>query len=209
MNSWPLTPSRRGRRQEPHQVDDVLGRQRVDLALGQLRCLAEHVGRHRGAGPRGDGVGAHAVALERTRRRQRQRGDARLGGAVVGLADGTGQPGLRRRVDDAAVDRAVACPWPWPASRWRRCGSTGSGRAGAPAMTASQSSSDMLNSMRSRVMPALLTTMLSPPRPSAVATSSSAVDRCADVTRDGDGLGPGGGDLVEDIGFVQRARRCR
>ena len=29
-------------------------------------------------------------------------------------------------------------------------------------MTASQSSSDMLNNMRSRVMPALLTTMLKP-----------------------------------------------
>ena len=38
-----------------------------------------------------------------------------------------------------------------------------------------------------------------------MATSSSAVDRCADVTRDGDGLGPGGGDLVDDIGLVQRA----
>ena len=44
-------------------------------------------------------------------------------------------------------------------------------------MTASQSSSVMLNNMRSRVIPALLTTMLKPPRPSAVSTSSSAVDR--------------------------------
>src|SRR6478736_2144979 len=44
-------------------------------------------------------------------------------------------------------------------------------------MTASQSSSVMLNRIRSRVMPALLTTMDSPPRPSAVATSSSAVLR--------------------------------
>src|SRR4051812_1044605 len=35
----------------------------------------------------------------------------------------------------------------------------------------------MLNRIRSRVMPALLTTMPSPPRPSAVSTSSSAVAR--------------------------------
>src|ERR1700712_1503680 len=44
-------------------------------------------------------------------------------------------------------------------------------------MTASQSSSLMLNNMRSRVIPALLTTIDSPPRPSAVETSSSAVLR--------------------------------
>ena len=44
-------------------------------------------------------------------------------------------------------------------------------------MTASQSSSVMLNSIRSRVIPALLTTMPSPPSPSAVSTSSSAVAR--------------------------------
>src|SRR6478672_3903960 len=44
-------------------------------------------------------------------------------------------------------------------------------------MTASQSSSVMLNRIRSRGMPALLTTMDSPPSPSAVATSSSAVLR--------------------------------
>ncbi len=44
-------------------------------------------------------------------------------------------------------------------------------------MTWSQSSSVMLNSIRSRVMPALLTTTSSPPSPSAVAISSSAVAR--------------------------------
>src|SRR6476660_9754551 len=44
-------------------------------------------------------------------------------------------------------------------------------------MTAYKSSSVMLNNMRSRVIPALLTTMLKPPRPSAVSTNSSAVDR--------------------------------
>ena len=46
--------------------------------------------------------------------------------------------------------------------------------------------------------------MLRPPRPSAVSTSSSAVDALADVAGDRDGLGPGGGDLVDDVGFVQR-----
>ncbi|SHX36034.1 Uncharacterised protein [Mycobacteroides abscessus subsp. abscessus] len=44
-------------------------------------------------------------------------------------------------------------------------------------MTASNSSSDMLKSIRSRVMPALLTTTCRPPRDSAVEISSSAVAR--------------------------------
>src|SRR5579875_4088760 len=44
-------------------------------------------------------------------------------------------------------------------------------------MTASHSSSDMLNNIRSRVIPALFTTMLIPPSASALLTSSSAVER--------------------------------
>ena len=167
---------RGGRGKEPHQRHHVIGRQRIDLAFGQLRCVAEDVGRHRGARSRTDGVGPHPVAPERLCRRQSQRGDTGFGRTVVGLPGRPGQASFRRRVDDAPVHR------PFGFLAWlrqyvaalrvsRKCPRK------CTAMTASQSSSVMLNSMRSRVMPALLTTMLRPPSPSAHATSSSAVDR--------------------------------
>ena len=72
-------------------------------------------------------------------------------------------------------------------------------------MTASQSSSVMLNNMRSRVIPALLTTMLRPAEAVGRFHQFVGGGPLADVACDGDGLGPGGGDLVDDIGFVQRA----
>ena len=73
-------------------------------------------------------------------------------------------------------------------------------------MTASQSSSVMLNSIRSRVIPALLTTMRQPAE--AVGGRDELVGGAAraDVARDGDALGAGRRDLVEDVGFVERAR---
>ncbi len=53
-------------------------------------------------------------------------------------------------------------------------------------------------------MPALLTTMLSPPRPSAVGDQFVGRVALADVAGDRDGLGAGGGDLVEHVGGVER-----
>jgi hypothetical protein len=57
-------------------------------------------------------------------------------------------------------------------------------------------------------MPALFTTMLKPPSPSAQLTSSSAVARWADVTGNRDRLRTAGSadgdDLVDDVGSIQR-----
>ncbi len=73
-------------------------------------------------------------------------------------------------------------------------------------MTASQSSSVMLNNMRSRVIPALLTTMREPAE--AVGGRDQFVGGAAraDVAGDGDALGARGRDLVEDVGLVECTR---
>ena len=151
---------RRRRRKESNESDDVFRREGIDFTVGQIGGIAENVCRHRGSRP-GQMALARAVPPQSLGRRECQCRDAGLGRTIVGLTGGAGQPGLRRGVDEAAVDRtplsfallrqyAAAlrvsrkCP--------RRC----------TAMTASQSSSLMLNNIRSRVMPALLTTMLSP-----------------------------------------------
>ena len=72
-------------------------------------------------------------------------------------------------------------------------------------MTASQSSSVMLNSIRSRVIPALLTTMRQPAETVGGRDQFVGGAARADVTGDGDALGPGGRDLVEHVGLVEGA----
>ena len=71
-------------------------------------------------------------------------------------------------------------------------------------MTASQSSSDMLNSILSRVMPALLTTMSQPTKTVGGGDEFVGGAALADVTLDRDGLRAGRDDLVEDVRLVQR-----
>ncbi len=66
-------------------------------------------------------------------------------------------------------------------------------------MTSSHSSSERLNSIRSRVMPALLTTMSRLPSPSAAATMASAVDALPHVTLDDRDLAAAGADLVGGV----------
>ncbi len=60
---------------------------------------------HPRAGARRQAVDGHAVAGELLRGDHRQAGDARLGGAVVALADVAEQARRARRVDDPAADR--------------------------------------------------------------------------------------------------------
>jgi signal transduction histidine kinase len=87
-----------------HQRCHVLGRQRVGALLGRR---AHHRGRHRGPGSRADGIRPHPVARAPARRRHGERGDARLGRGVVGLADRAEQERLRGAVHDPRVDRAA------------------------------------------------------------------------------------------------------
>src|SRR5581483_2788055 len=70
---------------------------------GRAHAAHEELG-HTGAGPRGDGVGPNAEALELTGEDDRHRRDARFGRAVVQLAGVAEQARLRRRVDDRGVD---------------------------------------------------------------------------------------------------------
>ena len=67
-------------------------------------------------------------------------------------------------------------------------------------MTASHSSSVIENSIRSRRMPALLTSTSRPPNVStASCTIAVGVGERTDVADVGDGLAAGGGDLVDDL----------
>ena len=75
-------------------------------SLGEQRAHARGGQGEPGAGDRGDRVDAHAVALELVRGDQGQRGDAGLGGAVVGLA-GVGHERARRR---RGVDHRTRSP---------------------------------------------------------------------------------------------------
>ena len=95
-----------GRRGEVgDQRRDVVGRVGVDLLARGV--LAEDLRGHRGAGARADRVGADADLGQPARGRQGERGDAGLGGGVVGLAGRAAEERLGRGVDDPAVDRRV------------------------------------------------------------------------------------------------------
>ncbi len=96
-------PLGRRRREVGDERRDVVGRVGVDGAAG--RVLAEHLGGHRGAGARADRVGADADARQTAGGGQGQRGDAGLGGGVVGLPRRAAEERLGGGVDDAAVDR--------------------------------------------------------------------------------------------------------
>jgi hypothetical protein len=83
MKTWPLTP---------------------EAALaGRAEALERAFG-HPRAGAGRDRVDRHAVLLELTTEHDRQRGDAGLGGGVVGLTGVAEQSRLARRVDDPPVD---------------------------------------------------------------------------------------------------------
>ncbi len=103
---------------------EALGRGGHDLAQAG-RGLGEP-----GAGGGRDAVRPHAVARQLLRADDAEGPDARLGGAVVGLAGVAEQPRGRRRVDDRGVARSRP-PSPARASGRPRSGSARSGPSGA------------------------------------------------------------------------------
>jgi len=101
MNSLSVDAFRSGREaEEPHQVHDVLGRQRVDLPLGQLGGDSPNTSAVIAVRrPGGDGVGADPVALQHPCGGQCQRGVIPGFGRAVNWAcpGGPTRPALRGR----------------------------------------------------------------------------------------------------------------
>ena len=122
-----------------------------------------------------------------------------FGRAVVGLADVAVDARHRRRVDDPGVVGLPGLAAVAPVGR-RRGGRRRTCPSGGPGSTESHSSSLMLTSMRSRRIPALLTTTSRPPK-----TCDRLVDERLGAVpgRDVVGVGhrrpAGGGDLVDDL----------
>ena len=142
---------------------------------------------------------AHAVAVELHLGDDRQRGDAGLRGAVVGLADVAEQPRRRRRVDRPTPSPACP-PWPARASTRPRSASARSGPCRCTRTTSSHSASVMLVSMRSRRMPALFTSTCRSPNVSmAVWISRWAPSQSATSSVFATASPPVGPDLVDHL----------
>ena len=151
----------------------------------------------------------HAVAAELEPADDRERGDAGLGGAVVGLARVAEHARRRRRVDDRgpapalpafACSRQYAAAWRVGANAPLRC----------TAITASHSDSSMLVSMRSRRMPALLTSVSSRPNVSiARCTMRPAPAKSATFSPSATASPPMRLDLLDDLHRGARATRRR
>ena len=97
------------RRQVHHQRSDVRRVPLVEAPIRRRHDVVQPGAGHRqaGAGRRGDAVAPHVVAGQFLRRDLGERGDARLGGAVVRLPRVGHQPRRRRGVDDPTRPPAV------------------------------------------------------------------------------------------------------
>jgi len=100
MKTWPFTSAASSEARKVTSWEMFFGPTRRSRRRAWSPCPEEVLG-HAGAGTGRNGVHGHAVALELSGEHPGHRGDARLGGRVVGLAGVAVEAGFRRRVDDA------------------------------------------------------------------------------------------------------------
>ena len=100
--TWPLTSAASSDASQATRGEMFSGRNRSNWLSSSGGVEELHGVGHRRPGPGGDGVAGHAVGGQLPAEDDGQRGDARLGRGVVGLAGVAEQPGLTGGVDDPA-----------------------------------------------------------------------------------------------------------